>query len=485
METDITQKKHGAQTLEEVLFAFRLSLPGAKHGLLARWIRRYPDFKIELIKLWMEWHRLSTRPIDNSSVNTKRLERNINRVAMSLRDHSSPNQARIIPIDQRSRQIHDGYQQPAEVITPAGISERTRDWIRVVSRDDQMASLRRQSIYLVDSYKSAAIERSRTHALWGQNNIDVSVVLQRKFKNGRNEIYPSRMDEALFILQRGKVTLECAGLERPISLETNEDYMSALWLPAFCDAMGQKGLPHRTITAEGDAVGLAVCYSSAGMALDIYNESSNEVELPEMDWKGAATAVKQPVVARIPRQRRSLNDFINRHQPGTTIDEKHRRAVDDRQIRYVDLPDWSLSGNSVLRARVMEFMPRGENSDEIWLDHHKGRELFLPLYGSFTCLYAEVLSDDFEKESYRRYKNLNDRKNLSVRINNKTSTAEVLPDILLLNSNFFHGFYGMDGPAYLFHVRILAESRGFGERMDHSDTVLHLQASAPLRKLKR
>ncbi|MGH9878401.1 MAG: hypothetical protein ACRD5H_12260, partial [Nitrososphaerales archaeon] len=190
------------------------------------------------------------------------------------------------------------------------------------------------------------------------------------------------------------------------------------------------------------------------------------------------------VVSQLPREQKELRSFINKHQRGTQLDEKHRRAVEEGQIRYADLPDWSPSDNPVLRARIMEFMPRTGNSDDIWLDHHNGRELLLPLYGSFTCLYAEVLGDDFEKESFRRYKNLNDRKNLSVRINDKTTPAEVLPDILLLNSNFFHGFYSMDGPAYILHIRILAESRGWGAQTDHSEKVLHLRASTPLRKLK-
>ncbi|MGH9878973.1 MAG: hypothetical protein ACRD5H_15190, partial [Nitrososphaerales archaeon] len=84
METDITQKKHSNLNLDEVLFAFRLSLSGAKQGILARWIRRHPSFKNELIKSWLEWHRLSTQPATSSSAQSKRLEQKINQVAKSL-----------------------------------------------------------------------------------------------------------------------------------------------------------------------------------------------------------------------------------------------------------------------------------------------------------------------------------------------------------------------------------------------------------------
>jgi hypothetical protein len=126
----------------------------------------------------------------------------------------------------------------------------------------------------------------------------------------------------------------------------------------------------------------------------------------------------------------------------------------------------------------MKFAPREENADKIWLDYHKGRELILPLQGRFTCLYGEVISDDYEQDSSRRYEDLNGRMSMSVRVSSNTVEAELTPEILLLNSSYFHGFFGNDSPAYVLHVRILAEPFGRGKEV----SILEKSVSLPRKR---
>jgi hypothetical protein len=441
---DKTQENEGDDKplRSTVLLAFRLLLPEAKDNILARWIARFPEYKRELISSWLEWHDLRNQSgrvneQDNSSPTLKLL---------STKDKAQ--------IGVFGNQIHHGSSFP----------EQLSDLIRIVRREEQGKALRRHNIYLLDSYKKEEIERVQTQTLeyrnWGRNKTESSIIMQRRYRNGKNIIPPSHMDEALFILQRGRITMKCLGLKKPITLETNEDQFSVCWMPAFIDDAGQRGFPKRVIVAEGNAVGLMVFYSRYGIAIDHRGTDTSDVELPVMEWKGKARMVEEPRIASIPRKREDLERYIRNNQISAGINEKHHHAVDENQIFYAELEEWPAQKNDVLRVRVMKFAPREQNADKIWLDYHKGRELILPLQGRFTCLYGEVISDDYEQDSSRRYQDLNGRMSMSVRVSSNTVESELTPEILLLNSSYFHGFFGHDSPAYVLHVRILAESFG-------------------------
>ncbi|MGH9877329.1 MAG: hypothetical protein ACRD5H_06805, partial [Nitrososphaerales archaeon] len=159
-------------------------------------------------------------------------------------------------------------------------------------------------------------------------------------------------------------------------------------------------------------------------------------------------------------------------QKSSNKDEKHRHGVEEGQITYADFPGWSPMKKDVLRVRVAKFAARESNADRIWLDHHKGREMFLPLHGNLTALYAEAIGDDYERESSRRFRDIVDQRSMSQRVSSNTGVDELMPEILLLNSSYFHGFYGNDTPAYVLHVRILAEALNRGKQISISDKFL-------------
>lgn len=433
-------------SLASVLLAFRLLLPEAKDDILGRWIERFPKYRDELISSWLEWYELrnqAAKAPDEPGNQAPPDQRN-NPLLKLLNSHEKAQ------IGVFGNQFHQGSSFP----------DQLSDLIRIVRREEQGRALRRHNIHLVDSYKKEEIERVQTQTLenqnWGRNRTEVSVILQRRYRNGENVIPPSQMDETLFILQRGRITMDFPGLERPIEMETNNEQFSVCWMPAFIDEDGRAGLPERTLVAEGDAVGLMVFYSRHGL-VDYYSADSSDVELPVMEWKGKASRVDQYRTAIIPRKREELERYICQNQIPAGSNEKHRHAVDENQIVYAELDDWQSQKNEVLRVRVMKFAPRLENADKIWLDYHKGRELFLPLQGRFTCLYGEVISADYEQDSSRRYQDLNGRMSMSVRVSSNTVETELTPEILLLNSSYFHGFFGHDSAAYVLHVRILAE----------------------------
>jgi hypothetical protein len=454
-------------SLSSVLLAFRLLLPEAKDDILARWIGRFPEYKDELISSWLEWYDLRNQPaIANEQGSSSPANAGNNRLLNLL---ASNDKAQIGVF---GHQVHQGSSFP----------DQLSDLIRIVRREEQGKALRRHNIHLVDSYKQEEIERVQTQTLeyrnWGRNKTEVSVILQRRYKNGENIIPPSQMDETLFILQRGRITMDCPGLEEPIEMETNKDQFSVCWMPAFIDDSGRRGLPKRTIVAEGDAVGLMLFYSRHGLAIDYNSTGTSDVELPVMEWKGKARRVDKHRTASIPRKREDLERYIRKNQISASVNEKHRHAVDENQIFYAELEDWRSQKSEVLRVRVMKFAPREENADKIWLDYHKGRELILPLQGRFTCLYGEVISDDYEQDSSRRYEDLNGRMSMSVRVSSNTVEAELTPEILLLNSSYFHGFFGNDSPAYVLHVRILAEPFGRGKEV----SILEKSVSLPRKR---
>jgi hypothetical protein len=441
-KNDIAKKP----SLSSVLLAFRLLLPEAKDDILARWIERFPQYRDELISSWLEWYELRNQPVKTSNRSGN----------SSPADNPGTPLLKLLATNDKAQigvfgnQVHQGSSFP----------DQLSDLIRIVRREEQGRALRKHNIHLVDSYKQEEVERVQTQTLeyqnWGRNKTEVSVILQRRYRNGENIIPPSEMDETLFILQKGRITMDCPGLNKPIEMETNNDQFSVCWMPAFIDDTGRGGLPKRTIVAEGDAVGLLLFYSRHGL-VDYDSTGTSDVELPVMEWKGKARKVDQHRTAIIPRKREDLDRYIRKNQISANIGEKHRDAVDENQIVYAELEDWHSQKNEVLRVRVMEFAPREKNADKIWLDYHKGRELVLPLQGRFTCLYGEVISEDYEQDSSRRYEDLNGRMSMSVRVSSNTVETELTPEILLLNSSYFHGFFGNDSSAYVLHVRILAE----------------------------
>jgi hypothetical protein len=274
-----------------------------------------------------------------------------------------------------------------------------------------------------------------------------------QFPNGLN------LDELVFLTIDGTTTWQFEGGE-PVTLKARENSRGLLWISG-APSHGP-GIPPFTVEVEGaePVCGLATLYNLHKVPWTSRDRILIEV-VTDHFWKASGIddywvsvsrhvhqmPVRSPFTVEVPLGVDVLDKLTPRHRP----DYDHRQAVESGQLVDYSLPGWPLKRaftdvegllpyrqGPMLDFGLFRLPSKGAKEGGPWLVPHKHCfEVIVPLQGAVRAVVANAFPWDREPMNLEEVKE-EGRKPISSLL--ERAMVAGFPDLLLLNSSFYHGF---------------------------------------------